>query len=256
MEFLKYFSLIFIVSCISCDPATEKETIFRDLTEVWVEDDSIFLPCPDDMSPHGSLCVDTFEASKKDATATSQGEDESIAVSKKGVLPWFVNPITDSDREKFEKACISAGKVLCSDFEWEEACQGADKNRYSFGNDFNRESCNCVDTYCDDYCEENNISEAECNTSENCGYRCGDGFDSITCFHVMPTGSFPDCVSQGGSQDVNGNVWEIVKTQTGYKTKGGAFNCGGASERLACSYDAGWEALYAGFRCCKSRDIR
>jgi hypothetical protein len=32
--------------------------------------------------------------------------------------------------------------------------------------------------------------------------------------------------------------------------RGGAFNCASASIRLACTFNASWADLFAGFRCC------
>jgi hypothetical protein len=53
----------------------------------------------------------------------------------------------------------------------------------------------------------------------------------------------------------NGNVWEVVPSgdSRGYQVRGGAFNCGAPSQRFQCDYNAGWNDLYAGFRCCQDR---
>ena len=70
----------------------------------------------------------------------------------------------------------------------------------------------------------------------------------------MPTGDFFACTNDYGTFDICGNVWEIVPSDTdlrGYEVRGGAFNCAGASARLQCTFNAGWTALYAGFRCCR-----
>ncbi|HPA57637.1 MAG TPA: hypothetical protein PLT70_09440 [bacterium] len=45
----------------------------------------------------------------------------------------------------------------------------------------------------------------------------------------------------------------MTDTGSGYKIRGGAFNCAGAIDRLKCTYSAGWSELYAGFRCCRER---
>jgi hypothetical protein len=102
-----------------------------------------------------------------------------------------------------------------------------------------------VDTFCDDYCQENDIDP--CNTGPNCGY-------AYYCFHAMPTGWFPDCTNGYGTLDLNGNLWEIVPSTSdprGYEVRGGAFNCAGAATRLQCTFNAGWTGLFAGFRCCR-----
>jgi formylglycine-generating enzyme required for sulfatase activity len=149
----------------------------------------------------------------------------------------------------FMAACTAAGKRLCTKDEWFEACNGPDDATYFFGNVWNPEICNNVDTFCDDYCVEHGISS--CNTAENCGYQ-------YNCFHVMPTGSFPSCSNAYGLYDVNGNVWEIVPSDSdyrGYEVRGGAFNCASPSIRLQCLFNASWNQLYVGFRCCKDRDL-
>nr|MBP7433034.1 hypothetical protein [bacterium] len=78
------------------DEATVAETDIEtgdDIQDPDIADDSDAIAdgCPDDMVENGTFCIDKYEASKKDATDISQGSDESVAVSKKGVLPWMVN---------------------------------------------------------------------------------------------------------------------------------------------------------------------
>ena len=216
--------------------------------------------CPDDMVDIGTVCIDRYEASRQDATVDDSGSDDSIAVSRVGVMPWYVNPITSADVPVFTAACEVAGKRMCTPEEWFASCTGSEGNIYVFGNTFNRETCNCVDTYCDDYCLSHGISLDECNLSSSCGYSCGEaGTSGAWCFRMMPTGSFPDCVNEYGAFDINGNLWEIIPVSTdidsrGFMIRGGAFNCAGASARLQCTYNAGWTSLYAGFRCCKDRE--
>lgn len=205
-------------------------------------------PCPSDMAQISSTtCMDKYEASRPDATATSQGSDSSMAMSRPGVLPWMVNPMNSTHLSEFQSACIAAGKRICTKEEFFSACTGSSGFTYVFGNTFDREKCNCVDTFCDDYCASNAIPPGSCNTSENCGY-------VYNCFHVVPTGSFPECVNEYGIYDINGNVWEIVPSSSdprGYEVRGGAFNCASPSVRLQCTFNAGWNDLFAGFRCCK-----
>jgi len=227
-------------------PLTDNDTPLTDNDSPLTDNDIELTDCPDDMVEVGSICVDRYEASREDATETDQGTATEQAYSIKGVKPWMVNPMTDDAYEKFKKACIAAGKRLCRDDEWISACEGPQKLTYSWGNEWERTTCNNVDTFCDDHCEENDIPMENCDLSENCGY-------NYYCFKVVPTGHFEDCTNFAGAFDINGNVWEITDTSNGYKIRGGAFNCGGPTSRLQCTYSAGWTALYAGFRCCKDR---
>jgi sulfatase modifying factor 1 len=203
------------------------------------------LDCPEGMvSIEDAYCMDRYEASRPDARADSAGSDESKAVSVAGVLPWVVNPMSGAMFDKFQKACQSSGKHLCTPDEWSSACSGPDASTYVFGDVFDPEICNCVDTFCDDYCTEHDIDN--CITSANCGY-------TYDAFHLVPTGTFAQCTNTYGTFDLNGNAWEAVSSATdarGFEVRGGAFNCASASQRLQCSYNAGWSDLYAGFRCC------
>jgi sulfatase modifying factor 1 len=228
--------------------------------------------CPPEMALVGDVCVDRYEASRQDATATKAGTDDGVACSRAGVLPWYVNPMSAAMLEKFQAACQSAGKRLCTADEWNDTCRGPEQTTYVFGNDWDASVCNSVDTHCQRCCEILGLSS--CPSGENCGYAselsssytpetcfvsADYGKDTChVCFHVMPTGSFPRCTNGSGLFDVNGNVWEVVPVPTsqdsrGYEIRGGAFNCGSPAARFRCDFNAGWNDLYAGFRCCKAR---
>ena len=77
--------------------------------------------CPSDMVPvEDRFCIDRYEASRPDATASSRGVDSSIAVSRSGALPWFpIASVTEA-----QLACTAAGKRLCLVTEILQACQG------------------------------------------------------------------------------------------------------------------------------------
>jgi len=222
------------------------------------EDAGPLLPCPDDMVAVGLICVDRYEASRDDATAEAQGELETVARSRPGVIPWHVEQMNALSLESFSQACAMASKRLCRPEEWFELCDGPDDSAYAFGHSFDRETCNCVDTFCDDYCAELAVAPESCNLATNCGYSCGEVSPATgdRCFHVDRTGSFPDCTNDYGAFDVGGNVWEVVPSSTdprGYEVRGGAFNCAAAAQRLMCTYNASWTQLFAGFRCCRDR---
>ncbi|MBN2575084.1 MAG: SUMF1/EgtB/PvdO family nonheme iron enzyme [Deltaproteobacteria bacterium] len=233
-------------------------------------------PCPPEMALVGSVCIDRYEASRPDATDTSAGTDDSKALSRAGVLPWYANPMSDEAFATFQAACAAAGKRLCEPTEWLEACEGPEKNSYVFGNDWDPTICNSVDTYCQECCDILGLTGLDCPTGDNCGYSSSltssytpetctitapYGKDTChVCYHVMPTGSFPKCTSGNGLFDVNGNVWEIVpvpasENSPGYRVRGGAFNCGMASTRFRCTFADIWSDLYAGFRCCKDPSL-
>ncbi len=207
--------------------------------------DMVFVPAAPALGVSEPFCMDSYEASRADATAVGMGGDINKAVSQPGVIPWYTNPINATVFEQMQAACQAAGKRICAKEEFYSACSEAGQNSYVFGDVFDRETCNCVDTFCDDYCLAHDI--APCSTAANCGY-------TYYCFKVVPTWSFPSCTNSYGTFDINGNVWEVVPSATdarGYEVRGGAFNCASASARLQCSYNAGWTSLFAGFRCCR-----
>ncbi len=207
--------------------------------------DMVVVPAAPAIGLMKSVCMDRYEASRIDATESNMGVESIKAVSLPGVIPWYVNPVDSGQVAHMQSACSAAGKRLCRPEEFYSACSQAGTHSYVFGDIFDREKCNCVDTFCDDYCAAQGIDP--CSNADNCGY-------TYQCFHVVPTGSFASCTNSYGAYDLNGNVWEIVPSTTdprGFEVRGGAFNCAGASARLMCSYNAGWTSLYAGFRCCR-----
>ncbi|MGI6394644.1 MAG: hypothetical protein ACOX2F_07975 [bacterium] len=236
---LLIFSVFLIVSCANEEITHKEESGF-------FSDDDNFEECPDEMVAIGKICMDRYEASRSDATAASEGVKIDAALSKKGVLPWMENPVTHETYKMFKSACEASGKFLCRDSEWVSACEGPEKLTYSWGNNWDRKICNNVDTFCDDYCLNNDIPEAQCSLFPDCGYE-------YYCFKPALTGEFENCTNFAGIHDIAGNMWEITDTGNGYKIRGGAFNCAGAIERLKCTFAAGWSELYGGFRCCKER---
>jgi hypothetical protein len=252
----------------------DSDTGSNSASNTQTDDSDTAVACPEEMILLSeNVCMDRYEASRPDASATSAGVDESAAHSRAGVLPWYVNPMTTEALTAFAAACESAGKRLCTSEEWSKACAGPSQSTYFFGNTWNSSVCNSVDTYCQECCDI--LGLETCPTGENCGYSSSltsypyepetcfvtqpySASSCHVCFHVMPTGAFPSCTNELGLFDVNGNVWEVVPVPTnvdsrGYQVRGGAFNCGSPLSRFRCSFNATWSALYAGFRCCKDR---
>ncbi len=220
--------------------------------------------CPSDMVliPAGAtaqitaaFCMDRYEASRSDATATSFGSVETIAISAKNRLPWYANPMNAAAFAQFSAACTAADKRLCTAEEWFASCGGPDHTTYATGNSFDVEICNNVATFCDDYCADHSIPPASCNTNiSNCGYYCGTGSSYNVCWEITPTGTFINCTNGFGTFDINGNLWEIVTSSSaasGYQIRGGAINCAAPATRLQCTFAATWTDLFAGFRCCR-----
>jgi hypothetical protein len=166
---------------------------------------------------NGSFCIDKYEASRPDATAASQGVLDGAAQCKPQVMPWWSSAL---GRAEAGKACQLAGKRLCSQNEWQQACQGPAKTVYSYGDTYHPTHCN--------------------------------GIDRFTSPRVTTTGSHSQCVNAWGLYDFNGNVWEVVTGNDGLDHfRGGAFNCIDSAGLHRCDSDVTSGVSARGFRCCK-----
>lgn len=244
--------LFFGLVIIACDE--EKDGRGSNITGT-CGDDMVLVQADPDLGVMNDFCMDRYEASRADATADNQGSDSSIAQSKAGVIPWNVYPMSTAVLETFRSACEAAGKRLCTQDEWFSVCTGTERNNYVWGDTFDPLICNCVDSFCADLCLAEGIPESECDTDTGCGYYYF--YEGYTVFHVVPTGQFAGCVSGGGVYDLCGNVCEVVlstEDARGYEIRGGAFNDASAFLRLKCSFNANWQDLYAGFRCCSDAE--
>ena len=204
--------------------------------------------CPDDMVPvEGTTCIDQYEASRPDATATSAGTSTALATSRSGVRPWF--PVTFATAQA---ACAAAGKRLCTAAELYQTCAGPEGHVYVYGDTYSADTCNGIDAFCD-------CASPQCAGLDLCPYpHCrskgptgvyGDGCGAM--FHVAPTGSFPGCVNTYGAYDITGNVWELADAGDGQAWfMGGAYNCGN-SEVLHRCIQLRKDISAKGFRCCR-----
>jgi len=182
--------------------------------------------CPENMVKiDDDLCIDIFEASKEDATYTFGGESiAGGAYSKKDVIPWNMATWFQA-----QQACIKVGKRLCTIQEWQDACDGTIGEggyKFPYGDTFDVEKCNVK--------------------------------QSSETIVIMPTGSFPECISPFGAYDMTGNLFEWTSdwfdTSTKFKQlMGGSWENGD----FIASCNSKWSVDYPdnsltriGFRCC------
>ncbi|MFP4521189.1 MAG: formylglycine-generating enzyme family protein [Fibrobacterota bacterium] len=193
------------------------------------------IECPQGMvNIENRYCMDRYEASRSDADSVSYGLKDSIGLSRKNVLPWFSPSLT---YEEASAACSQAGKRLCTDAEWEWACQnGSSDNVYPYGDVYEADICNGIDAFCP--------GEPYPHCFEDYRYQY--------VFKPVATGDFSECACREGVYDLSGNVWEWVTGTRGEENhlRGGAYNCGNSEELHKCSYKAGDWASAKGFRCC------
>ncbi len=204
--------------------------------------------CPVDMVFVESYCIDRWEASRSNATATHHGTS-STPTSRPGVLPWIYATLTEA-----RDACTSVGRHLCTASEWTVACSGPSGDAFTYGPAYEPATCNGMDTFCD-------CSDTPCSGLTTCPYPGCYAFESSEgggpCGgspHMLPTGSLPGCTNGYGIMDASGNAWEIVDMgDASTIVRGGGYDSLIAETQHSCGYSpSGWTpcACSRGFRCC------
>jgi hypothetical protein len=175
-------------------------------------------PCSDGMVrvTDGAIdvCIDTWEASRADATAESPGTVNARATSRPGVLPWAL--VT---HDQAQAACAAVGKRLCTAPEWTMACASSANFTYPYDlRIYQGPTCN------------------------------GLNVDPRTA--PAPTGAFTGCVSPSGVFDMSGNVAEWAEDR---RALGGAYNSVQANltcQRADADVNPTVAEPTVGFRCC------
>lgn len=145
-----------------------------------------------------------------------------------------------------EAACEGVGKRLCTEFEWEVACEGPEQRPWPYG--WARQpACNNDRPY-------RPISESKIGSSSAAVREA----ETRRLWQGDPSGSFPGCESAHGIVDLVGNVEEWVVTsrpEWPYRSglKGGYWSkpwsgCRGTNE----SHGPSFRFYEIGFRCCQS----
>ncbi len=164
--------------------------------------------------------------------------------NQKGELPALLVSWTDA-----KKTCEGLGKRLCTEDEFNFACEGTEMLPYTYGLERDANKCSIDKAY--------RKRERKLYRYERCMKHpgCKEHLEHLD--QRLPAGSLPDCVSPFGVYDMNGNINEWVELP-GKKypdrsgLKGGWW--GPVRGRCRPTVDFHKEDDYGyeeGFRCCK-----
>jgi hypothetical protein len=160
--------------------------------------------------------------------------------NKKGAIPEVMMRFTEA-----EQSCKNVGKRLCSEYEWELACEGSEARPFPYGFTQEKDACNVDKPY-------RNYSQRALSS----GDKAVRDRETARLFQGAPSGAYPKCVSPAGVVDLVGNVEEWVSTSRkqwpwpsslkgGYWSKAWA-GCRGTND----SHGPLFRFYEIGFRCC------
>ena len=176
--------------------------------------------------------MDRYEASRPDATATSEGWLSQRACAEPDVLPW-----RNLAQAEAAQACAAAGKRLCTGPELGSACSGPGGLAYPYGPVYDPDACNGED------------HDAQCAAPDtDAPVRTGGT-------RGCPAGAASTCVASAGIDDLSGNLREwsatLASVQT-HATHGGGYL--DQAPALACAATTALDSTArhpdVGFRCC------
>lgn len=219
-----------LVLLLSCSKTPQPEPVPPKVEIPAIHDDpvpepKVALPCPEDMGyieGHG-YCMDKYEAP-----------------NQKGVKPFAAQTAFEA-----VNYCKSVGKELCTQEQWNIACEGPKHKLEPYGNVYKRGTCN------DDKLGWVPVPWQTMGTQQWLDWAASQ-------YKGEPSGNRPACVSDYGIYDMTGNVAEWVvepKNVHGYVVKGGYWygvlqgnpTCGFVNPAHA----PGFNSYEFGFRCCK-----
>ena len=180
------------------------------------------------------------------STPVSTCMDEYEWPNRKGATPVVMLRYVEAEAE-----CGRIGKRLCTEFEWELACEGPELLPWPYGYAYDPTKCNTDKRFLP--YSEKKLQSASAEVREAETQRVWQGAAS---------GAFPGCRSAFGIRDQIGNVEEWVKTSRPEwphpsALKGGFWakarsHCRGTND----SHGPTFRYYEIGFRCCKDPQHR
>jgi hypothetical protein len=194
---------------------------------------------PFTLAAGGTRYVMAYEASRPDSTATSAGVASHRVCSEPGRLPW-----TTITQPAAEAACATLGARLCSEAEWQRACESAAAPASAcFWSEAT--TCRTFNTLC-------NTNELDSSTS-----MAGDQ-DAL-----MSTGAMAMCYTPwtvGGVTrnlfDMSGNVqeWTLERSAGVNPMRGGTYLDPQGGTTCQFNFEVATDTIAlptVGFRCCR-----
>jgi sulfatase modifying factor 1 len=164
--------------------------------------------------------------------------DQFEAPNKKGARPFVMKSYRSA-----KKYCESRGKRMCSEQEWELACEGPEFRPLAYGWAVDKKRCNSDKKWMpvdwDKFGADDDDAKKEAE-------RLWQG---------TPSGRFSGCMSAFGVFDMMGNVEEWVTTRKGRRFPGALMGGFWAKPWTGCrgtndAHEPGFVFYETGFRCC------
>lgn len=173
-------------------------------------------------------------------TSVSVCMDEYEWPNKKGAIPEVMMTYVEA-----QASCKKLGKRMCTEFEWELACEGASTSPFPYG--WSQEKSACINDKPYRPIDEKKITSNDPDVRRR---------ETDRLFQAEPSGSRERCKSAAGIFDLVGNVEEWVTTSRvewphASSLKGGYWSkpwsgCRGTNE----SHAPNFRFYQIGFRCC------
>ncbi len=211
-------------------------------------------PCPAEMAHVGAFCMDRWEAFVVEMLPRQKTKAHSPYVSVEGLKVQAISrarsvPQAYISGAEAQMACKNAGKRLCTEVEFEGACEGARKATWPYGESHQNGACN------DHGKSPLDVIFADLGPQRYEPLAMNDPRLNQVKGTLARTGSHKRCHSGNGIYDLVGNLHEWTDDPSG-TFRGGYYldthiNGDGCHYRTS-AHHFGYHDYSTGFRCCKN----